>query len=612
MDDAKNMALLFFMDHLMQKNGRRTIHDLSCQFGARGFSPEMREAVGTTQEGLTEFLQAHPSLFTVEGDQVILKGFGEIDGKNHLMKMPATGRNRDYEREAVEFFEQKLQKFGPELLIKSLLGHRSQAAPEVRVISGRHLKEFTEFLSSQVDHFVVEGDRVRLKNMPEPSEEAVELDDEGQPLAGVKAKQAAVEYLKSVLEQNEDAPVPLEAFYKKFCDRFPHSVRQEVATNPKELLAFLKLNRNIFFIRSNRVSLVKIRPEDGSESGRSTDSADSTSNLTDNNNTLFPLNMQNIHRIHFVKALKQAQEVVSMIVADLDAQSEKFIGIDFKLVTLAGQSDEYLSLIVVASQSRIAVFDLMHSASILLESGLKDLLESDSVLKVMHDIKRVANVLAHQYSTNMRKVFDTQIAHAVIQHEKFGKAFSDLRAISFLNLQRVYYPQSIMMSDVSPRRLSQTIQWSLRPVTDEMLLAASEECHTLVSALFRLLNSQLPVHAHTMFEDRCFEALMPSANRPPPQIHGNISSLMQNGVYKPPQRRSNGVSSPKQLPVQSNGYQSPPPPPLPEKPKMVDSSTQTFSTGEIQCLNCADCAYHDSTLPYACQIFYCLITAEYN
>lgn len=63
------------------------------------------------------------------------------------------------------------------------------------------MKEFTEFLQGQTDHFVVEGDRVRLKNMPEPSEDSVELDDEGQPLAGVKAKQAAVEYLKSVLEQ---------------------------------------------------------------------------------------------------------------------------------------------------------------------------------------------------------------------------------------------------------------------------------------------------------------------------------------------------------------------------------------------------------------------------
>lgn len=37
--------------------------------------------------------------------------------------------------------------------------------------------------------------------MLEPDENTIELDDEGKPLAGVKAKQAAVEYLKSVLEQ---------------------------------------------------------------------------------------------------------------------------------------------------------------------------------------------------------------------------------------------------------------------------------------------------------------------------------------------------------------------------------------------------------------------------
>lgn len=72
------MALLFFMDHLMQKNGRRTIHDLSCQFGARGFTAEMRDAVGTTQEGLTDFLSQHPSLFTVEGDQVCHSCFKHV------------------------------------------------------------------------------------------------------------------------------------------------------------------------------------------------------------------------------------------------------------------------------------------------------------------------------------------------------------------------------------------------------------------------------------------------------------------------------------------------------------------------------------------------------
>ncbi|VDL79415.1 unnamed protein product [Nippostrongylus brasiliensis] len=308
MEEAKNMALLFFMDHLMQKNGRRTIHDLSCQFGARGFSEEMRNAVGTTQEGLTEFLQQHPSLFTLEGDQVILNGFGDITAKNNPLLQSAS-RNRDYEKEAVEFFVMKLTKFGPELQIKSLLGHRSQAAPEVRLVSGRHLKEFCEFLQSQTEHFVVEGDRVRLKNMPEPDDNAIELDDEGKPLAGVKAKQAAVEYLKSVLEQNEDQPIPLDVFYQRFCQRFSHSIRQDVATNPKELLQFLKLNRGLFFIRSNKVTLVKNRPsEDGSENG--SDEGD----VESNNNSVFPLDQNALARIHFVKALKPAQVCPSALV----------------------------------------------------------------------------------------------------------------------------------------------------------------------------------------------------------------------------------------------------------------------------------------------------------
>jgi hypothetical protein len=64
------------------------------------------------------------------------------------------GRNRDYEKDAVQFFINKLLKFGPEVQIKSLLGHRSQAAAEVRSISGRHLKDFVDFLT-KVRHSLV-------------------------------------------------------------------------------------------------------------------------------------------------------------------------------------------------------------------------------------------------------------------------------------------------------------------------------------------------------------------------------------------------------------------------------------------------------------------------
>lgn len=600
------MALLFFIDHLMQKNGKRTIHDLSCQFGARGFSEEMREAVGTTQEGLTEFLNHYPSLFIVENDTVTLKGFGEMDGKNQIMKIPGTGsRNRDYEKEAVDFFVTKLQKFGPELQIKSLLGHRSQAAPEVRLVSGRHLKEFCEFLQSQTEHFVVEGDRVRLKNMPEPSHGAVELDEEGNPLAGVKAKQAALDFLRGVLEQNDEQPIPLDLFYQRFCERFTHTVRQEVATNPKELLQFLKLNRNVFFIRSNKVSLVKNKPEEnGSESGRSTEGSEST--FSDNNNTLYPLNKNSLSKITSVKSLSQAQEAIKDILNDLDNQEEKYVAIDFKLVTYGGiNSEEFLSLIVIASQKRIQVFDMASSKVLLLESGLKEILESDKVLKVIHDVKRVASLLLTCYDIQMQKVFDTQIAHSVIQHDKFGKSFSDLRAISFLNLQRVYYPQSIMMSDITPRKLSQTPKWDQRPINDEMMLSVVEECHCLITAMYKILYQQVPLQCHGLLEEKCNEALLPQPVKVSSIVNGNglnaaISNQL-NGCNNTSIKLSrktvptvvtnqkdfinecqnvtnNNVNSSNKSSTSTSSVPS-------VKPVMCDMGTQTFSTGEIVVLN---------------------------
>ncbi|KAM3726038.1 Egalitarian protein [Dirofilaria immitis] len=569
MDEAKNMALLFFMDHLMQKNGRRTIHDLSCQFGARGFTAEMRDAVGTTQEGLTDFLSQHPSLFTVEGDQVCLNGFGDMTVKNNpLLQATANARNRDYSCRNVLFTTRFFRKCKSSPLIKSLLGHRSQAAPEVRLVSGRHLKDFCEFLQSQSDHFVVEGDRVRLKNMPEPSNAGIELDDEGKPLAGIKAKQAAVEYLRSIVEQNDEQPIPMDAFYQKFCDRFSHTIRQEVATNPKELLQFLKLNRNVFFIRSNKVSLVKNRAsEDGSESG-STESSEFENNSSH-------LNHNAISRINLVKALKPAQESVSLVNAEIDSMEERVVGVDFKTVTLGVQGEEFLSLVILATTTQIIAFDVVHSDTILLESGVKEILESEKIIKVIHDAKRVATLLAHRYAINLRKIFDTQVAHAILQHEKFGKALTDMRTLSFLNLQRVYYPQSIMMSDATPRKLTQSPSWGLRPITEDFLVTVVEEAHCLVTVLYRMMNGMLPKHMLTLFEEKCLKALIPNANRPPPAV------LQPNGTtsFRPTRR---GIAAPTVNNITI--------PNVPSPRQVSDASTQTFSTGEINVLS----VYYDN------------------
>lgn len=69
-DIIRNQTLMFFLDHLMGKGQSRTLHDLSCQFGAKGFTKEMRQIAGGSQAGLRKFLLQFPSLFTIDGENV--------------------------------------------------------------------------------------------------------------------------------------------------------------------------------------------------------------------------------------------------------------------------------------------------------------------------------------------------------------------------------------------------------------------------------------------------------------------------------------------------------------------------------------------------------------
>ena len=71
-DAVRDQTLLFFLERLLERGQARSLHDLSCQFGARGFTKTMRQVAGGSQQGLRKFLQQHPSLFTVTGDQVPL------------------------------------------------------------------------------------------------------------------------------------------------------------------------------------------------------------------------------------------------------------------------------------------------------------------------------------------------------------------------------------------------------------------------------------------------------------------------------------------------------------------------------------------------------------
>lgn len=119
--------------------------------------------------GLKKFLSQYPSLFMIKGDYVDVNSFAPPqDEETNGSKYNASGK-RDYAAEAVDYFSKKLVQYGPntEVPIKCILGHRSQASPGVRHISGQHIKEFKDFLLKFPDTFMIIEENVVLKKFDE-------------------------------------------------------------------------------------------------------------------------------------------------------------------------------------------------------------------------------------------------------------------------------------------------------------------------------------------------------------------------------------------------------------------------------------------------------------
>ena len=161
-DVVRNMTLLFFLERLLERGQPRSLHDLSCQFGSKGFTKTMRQIAGGSQSGLKKFLSQYPSVFTVDGDYVTAAVLTGNDSNRNQQN--AQGK-RDYEQEAVEYFRIKMQQYGAgtDVPMRSLLGHRSQASPEIRHITGQHIREFKDFLERHPEVFTMHDESVFLK-----------------------------------------------------------------------------------------------------------------------------------------------------------------------------------------------------------------------------------------------------------------------------------------------------------------------------------------------------------------------------------------------------------------------------------------------------------------
>ena len=252
-DHVRNLTLLFFLDRLIDKGQPRTLHDLSCQFGTKGFTKEMRQIAGGSQSGLRKFLSQFPSLFTLDGDYVTVTNYNTGIHNPNDPTTKILGR-RDYAQEAVDYFVGKLSQYGPgtEVPIRSLLGHRSQASPEVRHVSGQHVKEFKDFLLRYPDVFVIREESVILKEYENVTP---------QPFVEIELPKIDPIILEQIIHHCSNAlaargPVIIETLFNSIVNTFPEEIWSIICRSSNDLATFLKMHSNTFNVQSNMVRLV--------------------------------------------------------------------------------------------------------------------------------------------------------------------------------------------------------------------------------------------------------------------------------------------------------------------------------------------------------------------
>lgn len=584
---ARNLTLLFFVERLLDKGEPRTLHDLSCQFGAKGFTKEMRQIAGGSQSGLKKFLAQYPALFNIDGDYVDINTF-----QRHTSGAGASSNN-DYIEEAKDYFAGKMIQYGEgtEVPIKSLLGHRSQASPQVRHISGQRIKEFKDFLLKHPDTFQIIEDNVvlvsenhRRDNAHGNSEHFHNL-----PVANINTDtaQQLLDYVAQCIEAK--GPVMVDQLFHLIVSRFPQEYWYQMFKTPADLSAFLKIFSDSFHVQSNLVTLIskpkipvmylnaktKVKteppkqvieekplspvpppvpasptPSDGMKSpanrilspiesprGPQANIANQTlkqrinsiviKNLAENmvrdrvNNHLNARSAEETNGmaslrnnmmgeawrqkvLQTVTVIASVRECSTLIDSLMNTKrtTKSIISFDCEGINLGLKG--VLTLCQIATMNgEVYILDIMACPGMVVEGKLKDLLESESVIKIIHDCRNDSVNLHNQFEITLKNVFDTQAAHAVLQLQQQCVPVYKVKNLSLNALCELYNaPMNPMKEQLKNVYRRDQRYWARRPLTKDMIIYSASDVLSLVNpAIYAYMSSNIKPENQQLFEE---------------------------------------------------------------------------------------------------------------
>lgn len=490
----------------------------------------------------------------------------ETDGGN------GSGR-RDYTKEAVEFFREKLAQYGDaEVPLKSLLGHRSQAPPEVRHVSGQHSREFKDFLCKHSDVFAVNDDYVVLKSVLQ------KLEADGKTKGSLTRMPEEVPwdpYLTqqfiSLLETEITRLSPqysthltIDVLFNHVKNNCNQDLWSNCVKNSNDLITFLKMNSKIFSVQSHNVSLTAERFQQNKEkllnnNDESTPNNNATNLSSQSSNTSTPIsspsrvnsassagsvnqrirsqimkivsdnsqvkykNMSNtggnlwagieaniIRNTRIVSKTKEAEEIVTEIMRTCN-----HVALDMEGINLGASGQITLVQLAYMTEHsvvpKICIFDALLNTDLLTDS-LRPLFESEKVTKVIHDVRNDSSCLYSCHGVALTNIFDTQVAHSIIQQQNTGRPAYKAKYISLNNLCELYagvessnHPKKEQMKKIYRKDQK---YWSHRPLTEEMIFHAAFDVYALIPDVYNSMSKAIRSEYLPLLKQLNYEAIM--------------------------------------------------------------------------------------------------------
>jgi len=175
--------------------------------------------------------------------------------------------------------------------------------------------------------------------------------------------------------------------------------------------------------------------------------------------------------------LKAIQEIMAFPVVAVDCEG----------VSLSKEGR--LCLIQVATPKKVYLFDVLKGGDrLFVERGLRNLLESNKVMKVMHDCRKDSEALYFQYDVSLRGVWDSQIAYTVLSQLK---GFKTPYPIGLNTLLKACSCEENKFKDMVKSAMNAMPNfWEVRPLSRMMIDYAAGDVANLLR-VYSMLNVEL-------------------------------------------------------------------------------------------------------------------------